>query len=230
VAVKVEVVRSTRRRKTVSARMVGGALRVSIPSWMSQAEEQKWVDEMLRRMRRKESANTVDLPQRARQLSVKYGLRTPQTIRWVSNQETLWGSCTPARGTIRISDRLAREPVWVIDYVVVHELAHLSHLGHGQEFWDLVYRYPLTERARGFLMARGLGDTDDDDQPEGAVSGGPPADGRVLSGVDRVGSAEGGYRVCPELLEADLGSAELTLPGIFGCQAGEGALNPVEFG
>ena len=76
--------------------------------------------------------------------------------RSVDNQAWRWGSCTPSDGAVRISSRLAREPGWVLDYVIVHELAHLLVASHGQAFWALVNRYPRTERARGFLMARGL--------------------------------------------------------------------------
>jgi predicted metal-dependent hydrolase len=157
---KVEVVRSAKRRKTVSARKVGDALRVSIPATMSVAEEEHWVAEMVRRVQRKRSTEEVDLAHRARILSERYGLRTPRSIDWVSNQRARWGSCTPSDGTIRISDRLAGEPGWVVDYVLVHELAHLSVHGHGPRFWDLVDRYPLSERARGFLLARGGEDPD----------------------------------------------------------------------
>jgi predicted metal-dependent hydrolase len=48
----------------------------------------------------------------------------------------------------------------VLDAVIVHELAHLVHLGHTPEFWELANRYPKTERAYGFLIAKQL--TDDD--------------------------------------------------------------------
>jgi predicted metal-dependent hydrolase len=65
-----------------------------------------------------------------------------------------WGSCTPDAGTIRISDRLARFPDWVIDYVIVHELAHLAVADHSTEFWQLVHRYPKAERATGYLIAK----------------------------------------------------------------------------
>ena len=54
------------------------------------------------------------------------------------------------------SSRLAGEPAWVVDYVLVHELAHLSVRHHNAAFWKLVHRYPLAERALGYLMARGL--------------------------------------------------------------------------
>jgi predicted metal-dependent hydrolase len=79
----------------------------------------------------------------------------------VDNQAWRWGSCTPSEGTIRISSRLAAEPAWVLDYVIVHELAHLSVACHDARFWALVHRYPRAERARGFLMARGMADADD---------------------------------------------------------------------
>ena len=154
--VEVKVIRSARRRKTVQAREVGGVLHVSIPATMSHAEEQRHVAEMVRRMRRRAESTLVDLPARAAALAAAHGLRRPSSIRWVDNQEWRWGSCTPADGTIRISTRLAIEPSWVLDYVIVHELAHLTVPGHGPSFWALVERYPRAERARGFLIARGL--------------------------------------------------------------------------
>jgi predicted metal-dependent hydrolase len=153
---KVAVLRSARRRKTVQARMVDGVLRVSIPATMTQEEEWRWVDEMIRRMERRSSADRIDLDRRARTLAAQLDLRVPDSIRWVDNQETRWGSCTPRDRTIRISSKLAKEPGWVIDYVIVHELAHLSEAGHGPRFWHLVNRYALAERARGFLIARGM--------------------------------------------------------------------------
>lgn len=156
----VRVVRSDRRRKTVQAREVGGVLQVSIPAWMTVTDEQRVVSEMVRRVERRRDADVVDLAGRAATLSARHGLPTPVSISWVDNQQWRWGSCTPADGTIRISSRLARYPAWVLDYVVVHELAHLSVPSHGPAFWELVDRYPRTERARGFLMAKGL-------EPEG---------------------------------------------------------------
>jgi predicted metal-dependent hydrolase len=158
--VKVEVVRSARRRKTVQAREVNGVLRVSIPATMTKADEEKWVSEMVRRMKRRRVSEGIDLARRAEQLADRYQLKRPTSIRWASNQQWRWGSCTPIDGTIRISSRLAGEPGWVLDYVIVHELAHLHVARHGVKFWTLVNRYPKAERARGFLIARGL-DADD---------------------------------------------------------------------
>lgn len=153
---KVEVVRSPRRRKTVQARVVGDVLRVSIPATMTRAEERHWVEEMVERVRRRATAEQVELARRARQLSTLYRLPRPRRVRWVDNQRQRWASCTPSDRSIRVSTRVAGLPDWVVDYVLVHELAHLVEPGHGKRFWSLVNRYPLAERARGFLIAREL--------------------------------------------------------------------------
>ena len=152
----VEVVRSSRRRKTVEAWEVGGVLRVSIPARMSRAEEQHWVSEMVRRFERRRSSDHIDLRSRVAALARRYELPHPRSVEWSDRQRSLWGSCTPELRSIRLSSRLAREPGWVLDYVIVHELAHLADATHGPQFWALVNRYPRTERARGWLMAKGL--------------------------------------------------------------------------
>ncbi len=132
-------------------------LRVSIPATLSQAEEDRWVAQMTERFERSASTEASELAPRARALASRHGLPQPASIRWVSNQEFRWGSCTPSDGSIRISDRLGTLPAWVLDYVVVHELAHLVVAGHNPAFWALVARYPKSERARGYLMAVGAG-------------------------------------------------------------------------
>ena len=75
----------------------------------------------------------------------------PASVRWVTNQNGRWGSCTPADRSIRISHRVQEMPDWVIDYVLLHELAHLIVPSHNARFWALVGRYPKAERARGYL-------------------------------------------------------------------------------
>jgi predicted metal-dependent hydrolase len=55
---------------------------------------------------------------------------------------------------VRISSAVARFPPWVLDYVIVHELAHLRRPDHSRAFWKLVERYPRAERARGYLIAK----------------------------------------------------------------------------
>lgn len=151
----VEVIRSARRHKTVQARVVDGVLRVSIPAVMTAEEEAHWVAEMTRRIARRRRSSGVDLDRRARDLAGRYELPAPREIRWVDNQRSRWGSCTPGHGVIRLSRRLAGYPGWVLDYVVVHELAHLVEPNHSAVFWELVARYPKAERARGYLIAKG---------------------------------------------------------------------------
>lgn len=154
----VEVVRSPKRRKTISAREVGGVLRISIPGRSTKEQEARYVEEMVARMKRLHSAAKVDLADRAAVLADRHDLPVPTSIRWVDNQQSRWGSCTPVDGTIRISSRLAEMPPWVLDYVIVHELAHLEELAHNARFYALADRYPKAERARGFLIAKGLDD------------------------------------------------------------------------
>lgn len=74
--------------------------------------------------------------------------------------DSLWGSCTMDDGSIRISSRVASFPSWVLDYLLVHELAHLVVGDHSPAFWAVVNRYPKTEHARGYLIAKS---TDEDD-------------------------------------------------------------------
>jgi predicted metal-dependent hydrolase len=151
---RVEVTRSAKRRRTVGARLVGDVLRIAIPSWMSRADEQHWTAEMTRRFERMRSTERIDLTARAASLARRYRLAVPADIRWSDDMSTRWGSCTPDDGTIRISTRVAAFPDWVVDYVLVHELAHLSVPGHGEAFWQLVHRYAKAERAIGYLIAR----------------------------------------------------------------------------
>ncbi len=157
----VEIVRSARRRKTVSAELKGGVLVVRAPAAMSDAELTPIVEKLKKRLERRArpiAQTDEELEKTAVRLNKRYfdGKLRWQSIRYVKNQTKRFGSCTPSRGTIRISDRLATMPKWVRDYVIVHELAHLKEANHGPRFWKLVNRYPLTERARGYLMAVGL--------------------------------------------------------------------------
>jgi hypothetical protein len=154
---EVEVRRSAKRRRTVSAYLDGGRIVVLIPSRFTKAEEAQWVGEMVNRLdsgaRRRRDGGDATLVRRAAELSTSYlgGRAQPVSVRWVGTMRTRWASCTPADGTIRLSERLRDMPHWVRDYVLVHELAHLLVPGHGPDFWALVQRYPRTERARGYL-------------------------------------------------------------------------------
>ena len=160
--IPIEVIRSANRSKTASARIVDGRLVVRVPANISAEEEQRLVESLvprvLKRAARRDAPPLPDLKRRAADLNRRYfdGKLKLREIRWVSNQQKRYGSCTPSTATIRISDRVAQMPSWVLDYVLVHELAHLLEPNHSPRFWRLVARYPLTERARGYLIAVGL--------------------------------------------------------------------------
>jgi predicted metal-dependent hydrolase len=168
----VVVRRSSRRRRTVSAYREGPRTVVLIPARFSPAEERQWVEVMLRRLQAGEARRKPGderLATRAAELSRTYlgGEARPTSVRWVTNQNRRWGSCSPAEGTIRLSTRLRGMPSYVLDYVLLHELAHLLVSGHDARFWALLERYPKLDRARGYLegvaAAAGLDMSDDAD-------------------------------------------------------------------
>ena len=150
----VVVQRSKKRKRTVGAQLIGDVLTIVVPSWMSRAEEDHWVDVMSGRFRRKVSMDRIDLSERALALARRHDLPRPREIRWSDDMLSRWGSCTPSTGTIRISSRIAKFPDWVIDYVLVHELAHLEVADHSDAFWRLVHKYAKSERAIGYLIAK----------------------------------------------------------------------------
>jgi hypothetical protein len=143
----------------VSAYRDGGRVVVLIPDQFTRAEEREWVDKMLVRLAQRDgrsAGSDRELLARAERLAGRYlpdhpEASHPASVRWVTNQTGRWGSCTPADATIRISNRISEMPEWVVDYVVMHELVHLVVPAHNAAFWDLVNRYPKSERARGYL-------------------------------------------------------------------------------
>ncbi len=118
------------------------------------------------------------------------GRAAATSVRWSSNQGRRWGSCTVGEGTIRLSDRLRGMPAWVTDYVLLHELTHLLHAGHGPEFWAELEAYPRTERARGFLEGYAFAermpgeDGPDPDDPHTTHDDPPPGGDQHLDGPD----------------------------------------------
>jgi predicted metal-dependent hydrolase len=192
----VEVRRSARRRRTVAAFWENGTAVVAIPASFTRTQEREWVHRMLEKLRlqgergtpgagKRRPRNDAALASHAAELSAKYfgGRAAPSSVRWVSNQNSRWGSATPSDGSIRLSEKLRPMPQWVIDYVLLHELAHLLVAAHNAAFWRLLEAYPDTERAKAFLegvsfaTSRGLaadgdaGDCGDADGCEGAEGG-----------------------------------------------------------
>ncbi|HYG93422.1 MAG TPA: M48 family metallopeptidase [Nocardioides sp.] len=154
----VEVRRSRRRRRTVQAYRDGDRIVVLVPDSLTKAEERDWVAKMVQQVERREQRGSLtsdaDLLRRADELNDLYfgGMAAPVSVRWVGNQRARWGSCNPGDRTIRLSERLKGLPEWVVDYVIVHELAHLLEPRHTKAFWAWVAHYPQAEKAKGYLL------------------------------------------------------------------------------
>ncbi|MGX1858893.1 M48 metallopeptidase family protein [Dietzia sp. NPDC055340] len=158
---RIDVRRSKRRKRTVSARVEGETVVVLMPAGLPRSEEHRLIAQMLAKLarsgrRRGTRSSDAELMERAGELSKKWldGRAVPASVRWVPAMSTRWASCSPGSREIRISESLRDVPSYVLDYVVVHELAHLVVPGgHPPEFWQLVRCYPRTERAMGYLEA-----------------------------------------------------------------------------
>ena len=150
------VIRSTRRKKNISAYRQGGRIVVSIPARMSKADERAMVPEMVAKIRAQEAAATMSEERLANrvdellsELAPEISLR-PSSINWRGMRER-WGSCTSTDRTIRISDRLKGSPDYVLDYVLFHEAIHLQFFDHGPEFKAILSRFPLEDQAEAYL-------------------------------------------------------------------------------
>ncbi|HCC84166.1 MAG TPA: hypothetical protein DEP87_00555 [Candidatus Pacebacteria bacterium] len=70
-------------------------------------------------------------------------------------QQTRWGSCS-SQGNLNFNWKLVNFPPAIIDYVIIHELAHRTHLNHSQAFWTLVAKFdPAHAQHRGWLKRHG---------------------------------------------------------------------------
>lgn len=166
----VEVRRSARRRRTVSGYQADGRLVILVPARMSRREEEEHITAMVQRLRQPARQHRSDevLQARAAQLSQRYidGAPRPAGVRWVANQSRRWGSCTPSTGQIRLSERLRGMPGYVVDYVLLHELAHLVEPDHGRAFWALLAAYPDLLRAQAYLDGVSFGSGLSADAPD----------------------------------------------------------------
>ncbi len=156
-----EIRSSTRRKKTATAWWQGQTLIVAVPAHVRGSEREEIIEWLIQRSHRRRptmAASDPELLERARILVKTYDLRVePASVRFVSTQNRRWGSCTPETGAIRLSDRLAPVPGWVLDAVLVHELAHLAHADHGEDFRRLADRFPRQKEASIFLDGFHLG-------------------------------------------------------------------------
>jgi predicted metal-dependent hydrolase len=153
----IRIVATRRRRRTVAARLRSGVLELLVPDWMPAAERDGWAEKMRMRFERRMLRSLPSDERLARRAQALNERHFGGRLRWTSiafaDMARQWGSCTYTAGSIRVAARAAGLPDWVLDYLIVHELVHLEHSDHGPAFQEMENRYPLSERARGYLMA-----------------------------------------------------------------------------
>ena len=133
---------------TGEAKLRGGWLHVPAPAG---AQQTAHVRSALVSWFRRHAAER--LPERVEAWRSKAGVETPRVV--IADQQKRWGSCDRG-GTIRLNWRIIQAPMRLVDYVVVHELVHLRHRGHGPDYWQALGRVmPDYERRREDLRQRG---------------------------------------------------------------------------
>jgi predicted metal-dependent hydrolase len=155
-APEIEIRVSERRRKTVAAYWEGPRIVVLVPQRMAKRDRQAYADELAAKLianRNKSRPTDAQLHERASYLSRTFlaGQAVPASVQWSTRQMHRWGSCTATDATIRVSARLQGAPQFVIDAVLVHELAHLLHSDHSPAFYELANKFPRQRDAELFL-------------------------------------------------------------------------------
>lgn len=139
---QVRVIEEEGRRVQALVRETGSRLEVLLPEGAG-SKKGKVLENAMREMARDELTRAVTTHARAMRVSPK-GIN-------IRDQRTRWGSCS-TRGTLSFNWRLVMAPPEVLNYVVVHELAHLRVPNHSREFWNLVSQYfPAYKEARLWL-------------------------------------------------------------------------------
>lgn len=159
---EVKIIRSPRRRRSVGARLVNDLLLINAPLALSQERLDKIVNDFKLKFAKKKLKTELDkeknLSNLACTLNKEYfdNKLKIESIEYATNQNSRFGCCNYRTAKIRISHKIGLMPQWVRKYVLIHEMAHLIQPNHSRAFWDIVCRYRLTERARGYLMAASI--------------------------------------------------------------------------
>jgi len=150
------VIRSSRRKRTLHAYRQNGVIEIHIPDRLSRRQEFDVIPEMIdlvlkreNRLRKSDGALLELSDLLLAEFLPEFNGR-PISVTWRVMRER-WGSCTTVDKTIRISERLNTAPDYALRYVLFHELIHLRIAGHGDDFHELLARYPDKDRAEAFL-------------------------------------------------------------------------------
>ncbi len=96
---------------------------------------------------------TETIPPRVKRHADELGVKFGETK--IVDNRYRWGSCT-VKDNVNFNWRLIKAPMFVIDYVIVHELAHLMEANHTPRFWNIVRaKVPSTEKAKAWLKEHG---------------------------------------------------------------------------
>lgn len=141
-AVQLQRIEEADRKSRVRVEPAQGRLRVFMPAG-SKASTRLAAETWMRANSRAEIEQVV--VDQARRMNAK-----PKAIS-IRDQRTRWGSCS-SRGNLAFNWRLVMAPPAVLQYVVIHELAHIFELNHSKDFWDIVAKYyPDYKKARTWL-------------------------------------------------------------------------------
>jgi predicted metal-dependent hydrolase len=154
------LVRSKARRRTIQAKLLDDkTIKVMAPYHSDQAFIDEFIKKSVKKLkvRTKISGESSTLENRAAMLRDRFIPEAPDfSIGYSDSLKTTWGKCFVRDKNIIINPKLKDFPLWVLDLVIIHEIAHIIYPDHGRNFRSLVSRYRLKERATGYLMAKGM--------------------------------------------------------------------------
>lgn len=159
---RIKVRKSKRRKRTISAKLINNEIIVYAPHNVADIELNraiaKFVKSFEKRALKKEMSEARELDVIFSKLNNQFfdNRLKIESIEYSVNQNLIYGCCNYRMKRIKISHRIAKMPIWVKEYVLMHEMAHLLEPNHSKRFWDIVNQYKFSERARGFLIAKGM--------------------------------------------------------------------------
>ncbi len=141
-------------RKTCTGRLDGGVIRLGLSELLDDRERMRVAGALVSRC---VAADRIeDIEARVRELNRLHFRGDLEAVR-LKNNRTRWGSCS-RRGNINLSTRLLFAPDDVIDYVCIHELAHLVDASHSKRFWRLVENAMPDYKEKKAWLKRNSGD------------------------------------------------------------------------
>lgn len=138
--------------RSISVQCKDSNMIVTIPYHIFEEEQKEAVKQALIHWYREQARDIVN--ERIAMYSQKMGVQPAKIV--IKQQKTRWGSCSTKKN-ININWRIIMAPIQVVDYVIVHELAHLKEMNHSTRFWSLVGNVmPDYKEYRDWLKENGI--------------------------------------------------------------------------